>query len=281
MQQRTVGLPEGVVPTRTTTTRGELATWVARPRGDVRGSYLLVPGFTGSKEDFGPLLPLLADAGWLAVALDQRGQLDSRAGPGADLTLEGLAADVQALAEALEAPRPRRLLGHSLGGLVAQAAAVRDPSAWDHLTLLCSGPGGFTEADEPAMRRDLPRLRELLAEQPIEVVHEIRQRHALEQGDPQPPPPVADFLRRRFLASSPVALSTHAGHLLEAPDVVDRVAATGVPTTVVRGADDDAWSHARQDEMAARLGTTVVVVEDAAHSPAVENPTALAAVLTR
>jgi pimeloyl-ACP methyl ester carboxylesterase len=48
----------------------------------------------------------------------------------------------------------------------------------------------------------------------------------------------------------------------------------------VRGAeDDDAWSWAAQDDMARRLGTEVVVVDDAAHSPAIENPEALAAVL--
>jgi pimeloyl-ACP methyl ester carboxylesterase len=57
------------------------------------------------------------------------------------------------------------------------------------------------------------------------------------------------------------------------------VAATKVPAIVVRGAQDDVWSWAAQDDMARRLGTEVMVIEDAAHSPAFENPQALAAVL--
>src|SRR5439155_8725343 len=38
---------------------------------------LFVPGYTGSKEDFMPLLRPLANAGYRAVAIDQRGQYES------------------------------------------------------------------------------------------------------------------------------------------------------------------------------------------------------------
>ena len=46
-----------------------------------RGTALLVAGYTGSKEDFAPLLAPLAEAGYRVVALDQRGQYES---PGPD-----------------------------------------------------------------------------------------------------------------------------------------------------------------------------------------------------
>src|SRR4051812_50133168 len=39
----------------------------------VRGTALLVAGYTGSKEDFAPLLAPLADAGYRVVAIDRRG----------------------------------------------------------------------------------------------------------------------------------------------------------------------------------------------------------------
>src|SRR6476661_5313405 len=69
-----VTLPEGVARA----TLGELAALLATPRGvAVRGRALLVPGFTGSKEDFVELLPLLADRGWEVAAVDQRGQWES------------------------------------------------------------------------------------------------------------------------------------------------------------------------------------------------------------
>ena len=42
-----------------------------------RGTVLLVPGLTGSKEDLVAIVPELAAAGWRAVALDLRGQHES------------------------------------------------------------------------------------------------------------------------------------------------------------------------------------------------------------
>src|SRR6478672_6946134 len=46
-----------------------------------RGTVLMVAGYTGTKEDFAPLLRPLHSAGLRAVALDQRGQYES---PGPD-----------------------------------------------------------------------------------------------------------------------------------------------------------------------------------------------------
>jgi pimeloyl-ACP methyl ester carboxylesterase len=67
------------------------------------------------------------------------------------------------------------------------------------------------------------------------------------------------------------------------PDRVDELAAalrvTGTPVAVIAGADDDAWPLPDQQDMATRLGTELVVIPDAAHSPAVENPAALLTVM--
>jgi pimeloyl-ACP methyl ester carboxylesterase len=45
------------------------------------------------------------------------------------------------------------------------------------------------------------------------------------------------------------------------------------------GVDDDAWPPAVQHEMADRLAAARVVIPKAAHSPAVENPTATTSAL--
>src|SRR6478609_1537076 len=67
-----------------------------------RGTVLLVAGYTGSKEDFAPLLAPLAEAGYRVVAIDQRGQYES---PGPDdpaaYSVAELAADVVAVARVL------------------------------------------------------------------------------------------------------------------------------------------------------------------------------------
>src|SRR5919202_3166491 len=95
-------------------------------------TVLLVAGFTGSKEDFAPLLSPLARAGVRAVAVDQRGQYES---PGPDdpaaFSLDVLAADVLAVGRVLreESPGPLHVVGHSFGGLVCRGAVLADPSA--------------------------------------------------------------------------------------------------------------------------------------------------------
>ncbi|MGH9252134.1 MAG: alpha/beta fold hydrolase, partial [Acidimicrobiales bacterium] len=65
-----LSLPEGVRAVRIRTQRGEIA---ALESGSASSpTVALVPGWTGSKEDFVALLAPLAQVGWHAVAIDQR-----------------------------------------------------------------------------------------------------------------------------------------------------------------------------------------------------------------
>src|SRR4051812_21348746 len=108
----------------------------------VRGTVLMVAGYTGSKEDFAPLLAPLADAGYRVVALDQRGQYES---PGPDdpsgYSVEELGSDVLAVGAVLreESGEPLHLVGHSFGGIVCRSAVLSDPAAFSSFTLLGSG----------------------------------------------------------------------------------------------------------------------------------------------
>ncbi|MCU1673168.1 MAG: Alpha/beta hydrolase [Frankiales bacterium] len=225
---------------------------------------LLVPGYTGSKEDFRLLVQPLADAGYRAVACDQRGQYES-AGPedAAAYTVEALAEDLLGLAAELG---PVHLVGHSFGGLVSRAAVLRDPAAVLSLTLLDSGPAALTGPRVEA----LPLLRPLLEQGGLVAVAD-----ALNAVAPvDQPPELRAFLRTRFLRNSPTALVAMADALTSEPDRVDALAAAGVRVQVVYGEADDAWSPAVQAEMARRLGCRAVVIPGALHSPAVENPAA-------
>jgi pimeloyl-ACP methyl ester carboxylesterase len=263
---RSLELPAGVRAVDVETGRGTFAAHVARA-AQPRGAVLLVPGWTGSKEDFTPVLPLLAAAGMDAVAYDQRGQFETPGTADDDYSLPALAADAVDVARAALGTGRVHLAGHSFGGLVSQQAAVDSPEAWASLTLLCSGPGAL--GDSPT--RPLRRVVAAIGKVPLLQLHELRERGV------KRPAQVTAFLARRFTSNAPAALRAMTQHLIDAPDIVDDVAATGVPVWVGRGATDDAWPFDRQDDMAARLGTTVHVVADAAHSPAVENPEGLVA----
>lgn len=261
---RSLALPPGVHAVTIETSRGEFAAHTVLTDGDF-GHVLLIPGWTGSKEDFTAFLPFLAAAGFDATAYDQRGQYETRGAPDDDYTLEGFAADAVAVRGMVTDKARSHLLGHSFGGLVAQQAAVADPSAWHSLSLLCTGPGAL--GDSPT--RPLSALVQAIGAM---TLAEIR---ANLPADPSLPPDIAEFLDNRFTSNAEASLKAITQLLIDAPDIIDDVAATGLPVWVGRGADDDAWPHDVQDAMAKRLDTDVHVVEDAAHSPAVENPEGL------
>jgi pimeloyl-ACP methyl ester carboxylesterase len=232
----------------------------------------LVAGYTGSKEDFAPLLAPLAQAGVRAVAIDQRGQFES---PGPDdpaaYGVADLAADVLAVAALLreETAGPLHLVGHSFGGLVARAAVLADPGGFTSLTLLGSGPGRLT-GPRAAL---LDHLGPLLESGGVPGVHEAMEQ--LSMTDPRAqavPAATRAFLARRFLRNSAAGLRGMADAMLGEPDRVAELAATGVPVLVLHGEADDAWTPAAQADMARRLGARHEVVPGAIHSPAVENP---------
>lgn len=268
-------LPAGVSADRVPATRGDLAALVAEPPAGAGGApALLVPGFTGSKEDFIAVLAPLAAAGHPVVAIDQRGQYES---PGDDepssYDVKALAEDVLAVVRHLGAPV--HLVGHSFGGLVARAAALAEPAALRSLTLLSSGPGAIPH---PAAS-NLELISQALPLMDLESIWAAKRQLEAQAGAEPPPPHIEDFLHRRFVTNSPVGLLRLAEQLLSAEDQVDELAALDLPLLVAFGPDDDAWPPSAQEEMARRLGARVTVVHGAGHSPAADRPAETAAAL--
>ncbi|HZB20342.1 MAG TPA: alpha/beta fold hydrolase [Blastococcus sp.] len=238
----------------------------------VRGTALLVAGYTGSKEDFAPLLAPLAEAGYRVVAMDQRGQYES---PGPDdpaaYSVEELGRDVVVVARILreESGEPLHLLGHSFGGLVTRAAVLAEPTLFTSFTLLGSGPaklgGGRAEL--------LDHLGPLLDAGGVKLVHETLEAVAMTDPKAQAVPAATrEFYSRRFLSNAEAALRGMADAMLDEPDRVAELAAVGLPVLVAHGEADDAWLPHVQADMAERLGARHEVILNSIHSPAIENP---------
>ena len=313
---KTLQLPSGVQRRTIETSRGAFAALEALPVNGVheRQPALLVPGYTGSKEDFLLILQALAAAGRQVVAIDMRGQFETPGGDDpSEYRLDALAADVATIAEQL-GPDPEgkgiHLLGHSLGGLVAREAllagtvlargddppdppAKRRPGgdtpsarpaspAITSLTLMSSGPGALTGPRSVILEALLTELNgtapsALRAE--VERIWKTRlEPEAVAGGVPVE---IIDFLRTRLLHSSPLGLRVMGEALLGCPDRVQALAGLdGLPFMVVYGENDDAWEPTAQEDMAARLGAQRVCIPAAAHSPAVEAPATTASTLT-
>ncbi|MCS0605939.1 alpha/beta hydrolase [Streptomyces sp. LP11] len=256
------------------TARGEFAVVDAPVAAGVepRGTVLLLPGFTGSKEDFNPLHVPLAERGYRTVAVDGRGQFES-AGPEWDESAyaqEELARDVLAQAAALG--EPAHLLGHSLGGQIARAAVLLDHTPFRSLTLMSSGPAQISASQ----RERVKLLRDALAVLSMaEVWEAIR---AMEPPEETEAPSLdgglddRDDLRRRWLDTRPAQLLATGRQLCTEPDRVAELAALPLPCHVLSGSRDDTWPLPLLDDMAARLGARRTVIEDAEHSPNTDRP---------
>jgi pimeloyl-ACP methyl ester carboxylesterase len=273
-------LPDRARRTTVSCARGTFAALEAFPASGAceLGTALLVPGYTGSKEDFIALLGPLAAAGRRVVAIDMRGQYQT---PGPDdpaaYDWPELAADITAIAKATDTTH---LLGHSFGGLVAREAVLAGYTPAS-LALMSSGPDAL-----PGPRaEDLRGMLAYVADTPAhdlkgkiaEIWHGALEPQAIEAGVK---PPILDFLKDRMLSNNPVGLVTMASNLLSAEDKTTALANQNVATLVVYGENDDAWLPMEQEHMATRLGAERFCIPGAAHNPNVEAPATTAHALT-
>lgn len=273
-------LPPGVRRTDVETPRGTFAALEALPCAGVpdRNPALLVPGYTGSKEDFIGVLQTLAHAGRRVLSIDMRGQHET---PGPDdpdaYTVAELAADVGALLDVL-GPRPVHVVGHSFGGLVTREAVIADALKVASFTIMSSGPAAIS--GESA--RKAQALHDVLPELGMEVIWDLQLGpDAAARGVP---PEITEFLRARMMNNTVSGMLGMARELLSCPDRVDDLAKviddTDLPVLVLYGEDDDAWHPQVQAEMAERLDVERIVIPGAAHSPAVDAPETTAGALT-
>ncbi|MFB7656984.1 MULTISPECIES: alpha/beta fold hydrolase [unclassified Streptomyces] len=266
--------PPGARAYRMSTVRGEFAV-VDSPVADgvaARGTVLMLPGFTGSKEDFTLLHAPLGVRGYRTVAVDGRGQYESD-GPEHDeagYARPELARDVLAQVAALGTPV--HLVGHSLGGQIARAAVLLDHAPFVSLTLVSSGPARISESQ----RLRVKLLRDALDTLTMAEVWQVMQAMGPpeEVGAPAPAHGPEDpvRLRERWLGTRPAQLRATGRQLCTEPDRVAELAALALPYHVLSGAYDDTWPVPLLDEMAVRLDARRTVVAGAEHSPNTDQP---------
>jgi pimeloyl-ACP methyl ester carboxylesterase len=229
-----------------------------------KADAILVHGFTGSKEDFDFIAPLLAERGYRVATFDNRGQYLSPHSLREDAyTTASIARDIVELANHLKMDKPH-LFGHSLGGVIAQETAATAPDTFASLTLMCSGP-------EPGP--DTSDLQSMLKHFPGHTM-ESAWENFMSQG--YIGHPRIDLMKRRWLASDMRSVLTHAKILATFPSRTKDIAATGIAAHVIYGDGDDRWPLEMQDQMAKELSAPISVIKDAGHCPNEDQPAATA-----
>lgn len=232
-----------------------------------RADAILVHGFTGSKEDFDLIAPLLAQRGYRVITFDNRGQHESAHSDRSDAySTNSIARDVIELVSTFNLERPH-LFGHSLGGVIAQRAVAQAPQIFRSLTLMCSGPQARPNPPFPIMVRDIFTGMEM---------EDIWRQYLNKDLTSHPR---YELMKKRWLASDIRSVLTHADELINFTSVLPEVAAAKIPSHVFYGERDDAWPFSMQLEMAEILGAKVDVIADAGHCPNEDQPYATAKVI--
>ncbi len=239
---------------------------------------LLVHGFTADAGEVAGVLDPLAELGWHAVAPDLRGhgRSDRPADAGA-YSFELLAADVLALADTLGWSR-FALVGHSMGGAIAQLIALDHPHRVSGLVLASTFHGpvpGITmelvELGRWVVRQSgMTGLADALAARRAENPESLAAFERLQEARPG----YAEESRARLVATSPDMWMALAPCFVDQADRLHRLGLLDLPTAVIAGDLDATMLDDCRRIAGAVPGATLTVIAGAGHVPQLEQPEA-------
>jgi proline iminopeptidase len=264
------------------TTLGGLKAWF-KVRGDGPVCLFPTPGWGASSDlYFNTLQPL--ERTWTMVYLDTRGSGRSeRTSQPEAYRLGRFISDLDELRAHL-GERHVWVMGHSMGGLLAQLFALDYPKSCEGLILLNSAAALDSEAEaDIEMRKNRRKSEPWFADADS----------AYSGADPQSDAEFKDYLRRIFpFYFHDVAKMHSVGEALEAETysieayaimtvneaevrkgVLDRLGEVHVPTVIVVGDDDFICSPVQALRIHLRIaGSKLVLIEQAGHFPWIEQP---------
>ncbi len=254
-------LPDGAERDEVAAPSGPLARVSMGPADGRR--VVLVPGMTGSKEDFTLMLPLLAADGHRVESFDMAGQYESAAAgperlepPQGSYTLSLFVDDL--LAVLGTGQTPAHVLGYSFAGTVAAAAAVQHPELFASLTLLSAPP-----LPGRALRgfKKLGPLSRFVPARALGPLFIAALRHNVHRA----PRDRAEFVTARFGLTRASSVADIMSLMQQTPDLAPRLRATGIPVLVATGRGD-VFRTADHRAFAERIGASLLVLPTG-HSP--------------
>lgn len=174
--------------------------------GEKRPFLLLLHGFTGSSQNWQPLLPRLTSQ-FTVLTLDILGH--GRSASPADPTryhMEKIAADISHFLQQ-HTDQPAHLLGYSMGGRLALFLAVHYPDQFQSLVLESASPGLKTAVEQDERRQRDNALADRIEQKGIPAFVDFWESLPLWTSQEQLPPDVRAQLRELRLQNNPVGLA--------------------------------------------------------------------------
>lgn len=237
-------------------------------QGDSTGDPLiLLHGYSDSWFSFSRVLPLLP-GNYRVYALDQRGHGDSER-PATGYHMRDLAADVLAFMDARGIARAT-IVGHSMGGFVAQQVALLAPHRVVSLVLLNTGRSIHTFTGAADLKLAVDALTE-----PVNEAF-VREFQASTVHEPVPP----EFMDTVVAESRklPVRVWQELMAGMFATEPASALGRARIPALVAWGEHDAFVPRAEVDALIAMLGNaTLKVYANTGHTPHWERPAEFAA----
>jgi 3-oxoadipate enol-lactonase len=235
---------------------------------------LLVHGIGGAKEDFTDHFEVLArDHRVVAFDLRGHGASDAPTNPTA-YSLDRMAADAAAVADALEL-HDLRILGHSMGGMVVRRWVLAEPERFAAVVLMDTSaamPPGFdpdvvAAAIEIVQTQGLAALKQLTDE--LDLLGSPAYQRVLAER-----PGFQEYAEYKWSSQSPVMWAAMVRELIAQPDQLAEMASLEVATLGIVGDQDVTFMEAVEAIVATVPCAELTVIPDAGHSPQFENPPA-------
>lgn len=230
---------------------------------------VLLHAFPLSAEMWRPVLERVPD-GWHYLAPDLRGFGAAPVEP-AGATLDDHAADVEALLNALELERSV-VGGLSMGGYIAFALMRRAPERVSALMLADTKAG----ADAAEARQGRRAMSELVRTKGVAAVADQMLPKLLADPDSA----AGAVVRRQIEANSVAGIDQAIHAMLERPDSTPQLSRIPVPALVIVGEEDTTTPLEEAKAMNHAIARShLVVIPDAGHLSALEQPEAFATAL--
>lgn len=259
-------LPEGVVRGDFAAPSGTLATISTGDPGKPR--VLLIPGATGSKEDFILMLPELAAAGYFVLSCDIAGQYESaQAGPEnlvpprRRYDYELFRDDLLAMLDAEDGAV--HVVGYSFAAIVAQLAFAQRPEKFRSLTLISCPP-------EPGQSFRGLRLAGWFSGWVNNRVGTAVMIWGIRRNVARVAPKRLRFVRSRFAFTRRSSVIDIIGLMKHTPDLRRVLAAATLPKLVAVG-EKDLWPLALHRHFAQSINARIAVYRGG-HSPSETSP---------